>query len=147
MQWKCKNKEESVQYDDDHPHHLQRTFKKILTGASGTSITSETCQAGNQNLRLLNALNLNLNIKDFFLYDERLRYIRFRDAEQLLVWVCCSYCGGTSCRTSCNSFCPNRCTDKDAISCNSQQPWCILQYHCRMNIPLIMIPDGRFCGK
>src|SRR5919198_3252483 len=87
----------------------------------------------------------------FFLSNKRFSYMirdyrmQFRDAEQLLVWACYSYCGGTSCRTSCNSFCPNRCTGKDAISCNSRQPWCIHRCHCRTNIPLITIPDGLFC--
>jgi hypothetical protein len=119
-------------------------FNKILTVAGGTSIASETCQTGSQNLHLRIAIIFE---HKRFSYMIRGYSMRFRDAEQLLVWACCSYCGDTSCRTSCNSFCPNRCTGKDAISCNSQQPWCILQYHCRMNIPLITIPDSRFCDK
>jgi hypothetical protein len=52
-----------MQYDDDD--HLRRTFNKILTVACGTSIASETCQAGSQNLHLLIALIM--SIKDFLI--------------------------------------------------------------------------------
>lgn len=41
-------------------------FNKILTCAGGTSIASETCQAGSQNLRLRNAPIL--SIKDFLVW-------------------------------------------------------------------------------
>jgi hypothetical protein len=122
-------------------HTLQ--FNKIRTGAGRTSIASK---------RFTLEATICICATTYFEHKRfscmiRSYNMRFRNGEQLLVWVCCSYYGGTSCRTSCNSFCLDRCIGKDAISYNSQQPCCIHQYHCRMNIPLITILGRRFCDK
>ena len=84
---------------------------------------------------------------DMNFFSEKRPIQRSRLAEKLLTWVYCSQHGDTSCHTNCNSFGPRRCTDKDGISYNSQQPWYIHLYRCRRGIPLIAILDGQCFDK